>query len=786
MKDLRFLIILGICALVVSCGENHLVKEDAGEAEIAVDATSDVAAAEDEDIAEVPAAPEAVAVDDGLQALRRAEALGFAAYLPADSEALITFHDATESVERVKNLKLWGAIAPGMAALPLGGFGMGPDFELEDLEIEMVEGDDDEPFPADDEDPGLREMTPGELFGGEVTLAFGAGAGERIAGWLEFNRRSGYFQMRRFAETLMTAGVAGDDDFMPMWLRVIEKMTGPELYRDLLTDPEAIAGMERFQVPPVYFAVKAAGGRAAEAHEMLAEPVRFLANFGEVVEPLDVERNGMSFAGYRLMGAEAASLMAEDREMMDESIGREAADQLMDFIRSRELVALTGVVGDHAVVFFGASVDDFQLAEGAADSFGAVDGLAFVDAHVDSLLAVMYGGKDSLELLATSAGGLADYADGLRDGLTATDTTGRNRDLATMLRIVTERERALLELTTHDASGLVAFHDKGLRIEAHGGSSGMLDHAAPSRFAALEDVADVAFFLNWTVDEEYSKRSTAYHEALIETLYAIVLRLGDTPDGAGEHGDFDIAAQLGGYADMFESEFRADMVALWQAYGNGVRHGLGREAAVVLDLKGTMPAFPGVPRAIVENAGFPRVAMICEVTDRERLANSWDELHRSGANLVEKFGKMAELDWNMPRPVRTESGGFTSWFMSMPFFDDEFLPSVTLDDQWFAAGTSRNQAVELLSGLEHLEPVAAGGLRARIDFRVLADFQRAQLAVLEHHSDEIEGMDEESIGALRSQWIALIEGLEEFEELRVRCWKDNGTARTSVHLKTRY
>ena len=40
----------------------------------------------------------------------------------------------------------------------------------------------------------------------------------------------------------------------------------------------------------------------------------------------------------------------------------------------------------------------------------------------------------------------------------------------------------------------------------------------------------------------------------------------------------------------------------------------------------------------------------------------------------------------MQKPMSSEKDGFTTWFFSMPFFNDDFLPSVTVGDKWLRQG----------------------------------------------------------------------------------------------------
>ena len=767
---LRWWIALLSVAWLCGCGEREAAAPNAAE-------PTDESAAVEMSPEEVPAVPEMPAPAP----IDRAEILGFARYIPAEAEALVTFHHAKKGVERVREMELWAAIGADEPGRPFEAPEVDPEFD--DLRGLLHE--------EEEEFAGMETMPALDFLGTEVTVALGKGSTGRIASWLDFNRRSTYHQMRRVAAALTedpSEAHPAHPEFGGSGL-LFGALSSLDLYPDLIADPIASGALDTFQMPSIYFAVRAPDDRVREAHEMLSQSIGIMTFFGEMVAPVEAVRAGSEFRGYRLIGSDIAESMEEGREYMDESLGADVIDRLIEFLSSRELVALSGIIDDYAVVYLGPSVDEFEIADTPEKSITHGDALAFADPHLTHpFRGLLLGEKDLLQAVFTSASGIANIAEGLRDGLAANDRDGRSRDLVALLNLVATRERSLQALTRHETTGVTIVEDGGLRIESQGGVGGMLDYASPARFAALGDAPDVAMFLNVMIDEDYRTRSTAYYEALFETSYAMLTRLMERspPDG----GDFGIAPlfMVREYAALFESDFRADLVNLWRATAHDMANGLGRESAYVVDFKGTMPIVPGVPESLIEQAKTPRITMVAPVVEREPLAAAWEKMQESGSRIVERVGTMREREMIMPRPIHSESDGLSSWFLPLPVFSDEFLPSVTLNDEWFAMGTSRNQSVELINQLDALEPRTGGGLHFLVNFGIIAEYQREQLAVLDAHRDAIleSGIiDAESYDKKREQAEAVAAAMEELETLEMRCWEEGGQARSRIHLRVR-
>jgi len=77
---------------------------------------------------------------------------------------------------------------------------------------------------------------------------------------------------------------------------------------------------------------------------------------------------------------------------------------------------------------------------------------------------------------------------------------------------------------------MVAFFEKGLKIESFGGTdSGMVDWKSPNKLAHLGDSDNVLMFANLTANAAFDEKARAYYEALLETAYAMTMKVAELP-----------------------------------------------------------------------------------------------------------------------------------------------------------------------------------------------------------------------------------------------------------------
>lgn len=708
-----------------------------------------------------------------LSAEERAAKLGFAKFLPQDTEVVMSFHNGSKAATRIKSSKLWNLIAGqlGGGMLFNGGMEM-PEEDLVPLDAEQ-DADATEAAAESEED---AEMGAATLFGQEFTLALGAGSGEQFGKILTFYRRMGYYQMRTMAKTL--ANSVDGAEISELTAAMVDSY-GADVMGELIKDPEA--GLHIFEdakMPPVYVAFKTDPQEREAGAQLLAATLANLSMLGEMVEPIDAENSGHKFSGFKVLGEKISATMAEDRDVIDADLGTELGDRLLALVAEHDWFFLSGNVGDYAVIFVGSSLDDLKFAPDAAQSLAGTEELAFSDAYASKeLAALIYGEKDAMNTLITASGGLVDMTNGLRDGLSGTEGLGDTRDLEAMFQIIAEREEALRKLSSHEASGVLAYFEDGLKIEVFGGTdSGMLDWDAPRTLGHLGDSEDVVLFANSTTHADYNEKASAYLEALLETSYAMYVKIAEAPLKSSD------IAELKKMVQSFDTSFRSDLVGVWEALRQGSGAGLGEESALVMDLKGSAPAVPGIPQKVLDEGRIPRISWVAPVKDRTQLAGSWDATNRSLTGVLAKFSEIYNTDIPMQKPISSERDGSTSWFIAMPFLTDDFLPSITVSDEWFAASTSKNQALDLI-GKAKVGGASAGGLWFSMNFKALQNYVEQSYQLMDAESEAWMGepLSEDQKKMIENS----IQVLSDLDKMTVHARREGGVPRTSIHLKTR-
>lgn len=731
--------------------------------------------------------PPAVSVDE------RAAKLGFAKYLPQDTEVLMSFHNGSDTASRVKSSKLWKLMQSEMGMGGMEAEPIAPD-EIEEEEFELPEGEQADEELAEDATDGAvigdaagdlagdeaaeeiemaEPVGPAALFGTEFTIALGKPACEQTANLLTAYSRVGYIQIRALTRAFAAAAEAKDPSVMD---EMMMNSYSEEFFKDLISEPEYGAKLyEKMQMPPLYLAFRTREADREGAAQQIAASVENLSFFGEIVEPASLEKDGQTFAGYRISGAKIAASMEENRDDMDEAIGKDVADKLIAATAEKNLVVLSGVVGDYVVMFIGSSIDEFRLAASAGESLVASDSLKFCDTLLaKDLAAVMFGKKEMLEGLIKAAGGFADISSAISEGLADSKALGDTRDLVALLRLVAEREAALRSLAHVEEGGTVAFFEDGLRIESFGGiDAGAVDWKATNRLASLGSSQEVVMFLNMTANAAYDEKSREYFEALVQTAYAGAMKAAELEIEDSEFAQFKEMAKL------FDNKFRSDLLGIWDTLNADFSRGLGKEGALVVDLKGAMPGFPGIPQKVVDEAKFPRITWVAPVTDRAKLAASWTKVNASATSILAKISEMTEQDIPMQKPLSTDKDGFTTWFFTLPFLSDDFIPSVTVGDKWFAASTSKNQALDLLAMADKGGETSTG-LNFTMNFKALQNCLGEMTAVIEKNSDALPF----SPGDLDT-FKKMVSALDDVEKLSVHCRQEDGKLRTSIHFKTR-
>ncbi len=674
--------------------------------------------------------------------------LGIVGQLAKDTESVIAIYDGKEIVKRLRGLKTWGFIRE-----------VTMETEGTDPEEEMAEG--------------MAEA--GKFLGEEIFIATGKGTAPQFGNLVKIGDRMNYFQMRMmvqsFANGVKNGDISGVGETDPEAMMEMAKELGKD-----------IPLVESLVMPPVLVGIKAADAETlGKARQELSSNIDMMFGMmGEGAVPVEFTRSGVAFKGYKLLGSFLAEQMEQGREGMEAMFEPGDVDRLIAAIKEKNLVVAHGSSeNNHLMIYTGNSEDECPLAESVDQSLAANDAISFVDAYKDKKIAsFIYSDKGLVK--ETVVGNLKSMAEGVRDGLAGTDAFGDTRELAALLDMVVEKEQAVLALAKPETFGALAVLDEGVKFETFGGSNyGAIDYSAPHQLAKLGEKEDVLLFANWIRDKEHAERTGEYLETVVETAYAMTERI------AGMELEDESFLQFKQGFGLFNEKFRADTVALFNAAGTAC-DALGMETALVVDLKGAMPKFPGVPQEVADGGKFVRATMLAPVTDRAKLGESWKQLDASLKNILKTASEMSGDEIPMQDPLSSKENGFTTWFFAVPFTNDDFIPSVTVSDKWFALSSSKLQALDLASAAD----AAAGdrkGAWMEFDFDTLRKAGGEWVDLLEKNGESVFGGPEafadfqENLPRIRKGLAAI----EEFDALSIHERLEGGKLRGTMHFKMR-
>jgi hypothetical protein len=730
-----------------------------------------------EKVKEAVTPPPAATISDE----ERAAKLGFSKHLPADTEMVMSVYNAKQAADDLQALAIYEYFT-NMQRIDMGGFDEDIMIEEDIIEEDIIEEDaeqgEDEFVPEEGEFEG--GPSPWMLLGQEITFAMGKTAGEQTGHLLTVSRRMGYFQAKAFGKAAQVYAKTGD---MEEFSEYMSKELGENLAKNLIDDSESgVALWEKAKMPPIYIAFRAKEGELEQAAQLVNGSMGMFAMAGEMAAPVEFETGGGKFAGYKLLGEEIAKLMESDREGMDESIGSKNADAIIAAMKKKNLVVASGTVGDYVVLLIGGSEDSLKLADDVKGSLVASGALNFADPFADKkLITLIQGEKELWDTMVEAAGGIASYALGFRDGIAGGGGLGETRDLEAMLQIIADREKALLALGSSNDLGMVAYSENGLKIESFGGyDKGGVDWGAKTKLSHLGDSGDNMLFLSVPSNAAYDEKMSDYLEAIVETMYAATVKFSELEIEAPE------LEEMRQYTQLFDTQFREDLVGLYGALSGSMSEGLGNEMALVMDLKGNMPAIPGIPQKVVDEAKAPRMTLLAPVKDRAKLKESWEKVNTHTTSLLAVVSEMSGEKIPMQKPISSEKDGMTTWFFSFPFFQDDFLPSITVSDNWFAASTSKTQATDLMS------KAAAGGadgegIQFYVNFNTITGYAQEMLDMVDKNSADIfpDEFALESFNENKEEMQGLIEACREFESMKWTARKENGAIRNSIHFLTK-
>ena len=692
----------------------------------------------------------------------RAKALGYAKYLPKDTQAYFGVYDGKGFVKSILDSKL-GTYAQKMGA------------ELGDVDLTEITGD-----------PEAGMVL--SLMAEEFFVAVGAGAGEQANNLMLLNEASNFHRMK-FMVKMLDMGLSGaepDEGMMDAEAMMMPFIGG------FLNDPRVgLAILEKAQMPPLTVGFKVSDGEVRDqVGGMIAgglmELLEELGPDGEnVAEELKIERGGVTYTGVKFLGKKlAAKLDEEARDDLAEVMDAASIERAIKIVGEKNLVVATGVHDGYIVLFVGADETALQVAASPAESVVADPKLACVDAYLGKkLLAVTVISKEMIDGLMDEMTSLGSMADGIKAGLSEAKGFGDTRDLEVLLDLLSKQEKALLEMTKYDNAGMVAYREDGLKVEGFGGTNGVgAKLETPHTYGSLAKRDNVLMFANWVSDEDYSEKSLAYVDTIGETLYLGAKRFSNLKVDGGDMEEFQEVFSI------FEEKFRPDVLELWKAIRFDLGKGLGGEAALIVDLEGSLPTVPGIPQVIADEGKAPRIGLVKPVADRASIGTSWKRINTSMKGILKSVSEMGELDIPMQRPMSSEKNDLKTWFLaSIPFQTDDFVLSVSIDENNFYASTSKSFVEDIAASLAGAKPdPARTGAYCSVDFKVLRAYLTEWVKLVDSRGEEIFRANPEMVEEVREALPmvrATLEALEDLDSIQAHTRMEGGRIRSSFHFK---
>jgi hypothetical protein len=402
----------------------------------------------------------------------------------------------------------------------------------------------------------------------------------------------------------------------------------------------------------------------------------------------------------------------------------------LDVLARKKWVLALGLGKERAYVAVAKSTEQVRLANAVEDSMLSRPEMRMLDANAVRSLGLIGCWEGVFVDALQSEEPFQPMVRGLLAGLQSEKLfAGMARRLELVMVDQALAERAFYH-GDHTNGALVAWWEGGLQAEWAGGMSAgsVAALSKPSMFTALLD--DAALVLGVSGQSTANGAGRGYFEAWMKTAHAVV----NVYDGTK---------------------------TVWQK-------GLGSDGAFILDVGGKMPALPGLPPG-GQDVPLPRLALLQEMKNRELIGLSWQDMGPALQQLMK--GVPAPQPLELPKAMRRERDGVTSYFFPMPFESEDLLLCVSLTEKWFMAGTSRGQEGQFEKNLSQPGLALWPGMRVKLSCTKLREFLRLFA--------KVRGQGGTDVSALKKT----MEWLEPLEVMEMRAWGAGGVGRGAVSWK---
>lgn len=674
------------------------------------------------------------AAPDQATLIKRADTYGGLAHLPASTEAAFAIHNLNGIFEAVVKSNLFARV----------------------LELSGAAGD--------DADQGIAMIRQGlaTYAGEEIIVAYSDGSAAQMKHLMAL-----YNAYVRVTYGALGRGVGGGfkngGGMSPEQIQAeVKRVLGD-------ADSPLSKAIDQLQMPPILI-----GSKMPDAAPALLAQLEELED--DLPPFIKVSTFKVGDDDFRSWSIDLADVFTADAQSeMEEAIGDKAlSDRLAKAIRGKRIELSVGAIDDFLVAGLGRDHAHLEFVENPADSIVGLPQFSKLDPYLGKPLHGIVFAKKQLLEADDSNQMFQAMIDSFVDGLAA-EGPGLMKKLGAKLNSLGEQMMKLNTRTATDYVG-VMYGGNGLHGESFGGW--MLDSIDSSKQLTFANAGldDAFIVINSAAKPEYNKVGME----MMETLASMV------PLGVRAYGQF---SGDEGTVEQFKEMnklFAPKVGKIWGILSEKFFAGLGEESAMIIDLDGSLPKVPMLPRALINKGKAPRIAMVNTVKDRKLLAQAWEELVPAMNDLLAAIpGQDPGAEVQLPDAISSNKDGLSTHYFGMPFLSNDFMPSLSISDKLFFLSTSKTFSESIAA------KVAKGsgdrrGIYFRMNFGALNDFAENWLdLVLENKDTVFEGNefaaeDFEEGAEIAKQVMKLTRVLKSFEYNKHST--DSDGARSSWHL----
>ncbi|MCP4847740.1 MAG: hypothetical protein GY899_07330 [Verrucomicrobiaceae bacterium] len=580
------------------------------------------------------------------------KAFGFAAKLSPDTEAVFALRNLAKFADGIGKSNTWERVS-------------GLIMEASGLDVNEAS----EPF---------NEVM--NFVGEDAFIALGKGAEGEISRLMDFY--GAYYSIYpKFMELMIQQQFGGDLGEMEAEMtQLIEETLNAD-------DGKVLKSLLKVQVPPLIIGCRPPEGAV---DQLVAQLAAFEEDLPPIVLTSEFDVAGAGKFHSWTIAAKDAFDDASREEMRAEIDNEKLAGHIERIIDSKKVEFSFGAVDGCMVLAIGPDHSHLKFAAESGESLIAQKGFKFMHGYADKqLLAYGYAAKELLQAL-NSLGSMEGWADMVTGALEPAEELGFDVSKVTPLIKKLGKQLAALTKSEADTSAGVIYVEDGLKGASIGGfSTPGLDGGKALKLAgAIPDDAFLA--INMAATEKHKANSIDFMETFAQLVYQGAFSFARSDEAPAE-----MAEILG----MVDQEFVPKMLKGWGIMKNKVFKGLGSEAGVVIDLKGSMPKIPidhPAAAVAVKKGKLPRIAMFNSVNERKLLTEAWEEMVPLLNDIAKGIpGQEPGQEFEVPDPLSSDGKNVKTHFFGLPFVSNDFLPSLSISDEMFFLSTSKNYTEEL-------------------------------------------------------------------------------------------